>query len=340
MNIEQTTQSEEWDEYARRMAPDNLYYRWVWRDIIQETFGHEPHYLIAVDDGTICGALALISIRSRLFGNSLVSIPFFSSGGVLADSTEIRTNLLEHAAELGRELNVRHIELRQGDACGIDWVSTSLKVKMEISLPATIDDYLARLSSSRRKRIRYNLKHGLRAEWGGLEAIPTFYDIFATNMRNLGTPVYPQLFFESQLRRLPQNIRILTLWDGTKAVAASFLTSHGATLELPWAASLMESRKKEAPMVMYWIIIQRAIEEGFKNLDLGRCTPGSGNHVFKQHWNPTERPLYWYYWLAPGASMPELRPDNSKFKLAVELWKRLPLRIANGLGPHVVRSIP
>ena len=340
MNIELATESVRWDEYVGKLAPENLYYHWVWRDIIQETFGHEPYYLIATDAGTICGALPLIAIRSRLFGNSLVSIPFFSSGGLLADSEEVRDELLAHATEIAREQNARHIELRQGDECGIEWVSTSVKVKMEIKLPSTAEDYLGQLSSSRRKRLRYILKQGLQGEWGGIDAVPTFYEIFATNMRNLGTPVYPRSFFENQLRRLPSHVRVLIMRDGRKPVAAAFLTSHGSTLELPWAASLPESRKKEAPMVMYWTIIQSAIEEGFKTLDLGRCTPGSGNYIFKQHWNPVERPLHWYYWLAPGASIPQLRPDNNRFKLAVELWKRLPLIVANGLGPHVVRSIP
>jgi serine/alanine adding enzyme len=340
MNIQLTNDSVGWDEYARKIAPDNLYYQWVWREVIQETFGHEAYYLIATDVGTICGALPLVAIRSRLFGNSLVSIPFFSSGGLLADSEEVRNELLAHAAELAREQNARHIELRQGDECEIEWVRTSIKVRMELKLPSTADDYLSQLSSSRRKRLRYILKHGLDAEWAGMDAVPAFYEIFATNMRNLGTPVYPRVFFENQIRHLPDHVRVLIVRDAGKPVAAAFLTSHGATLELPWAASLPESRKKEAPMIMYWTIIQRAIEEGFKTLDLGRCTPGSGNYMFKQHWNPVERPLHWYYWLAPGTSIPHLRPDNSKFKLAVELWKRLPLIVANGLGPHVVRSIP
>lgn len=340
MKIEIATDSNAWNEYVGRTAPDNIYYRWDWREVIYDTFGHQPYYLAAIEDGQIRGVLPLVSVRSRLVGSSLVSIPFFSYGGILAATEQARDNLLSSAAELAVELDARRIELRQGDDYDIPWASTSFKVDMQIRLPATVDDYLGGLSSSRRKRIRYNLKRGFRAEWGGLEAVPIFYSIFATNMRNLGTPVYPREFFENQIRRLPKNIRILILWDGPKPVAASFLTAHTDTLELPWAASLPESRKKEAPMVMYWTFLERAIEEGFKILDLGRCTPGSGNHAFKQHWNPVERPLHWYYWLAPGASMPRLHADNNRFKWAVEIWKRLPLAVANGLGPHIVRSLP
>jgi FemAB-related protein (PEP-CTERM system-associated) len=340
MKVELAQNREPWDDYVSSTGPDRLYHFWSWREVIEETFGHRPYYLAAIDGNEIRGVLPLVSMRSRLFGNFLVSMPFFSYGGVLTDSTEAREKLLAHAAELGRELGASHIELRQGDECAMSWMVASPKVTMEIDLPATVDDYLNRLSTSRNKKIRYNLKHGLRAEWGGAEAIPIFYRIFTINMRNLGTPVYPREFFENQFRRFPDRLRIVTMWDGAKAVAAGFLIAHRETLELPWAASLEESRKREAPMIMYWTLIESAIQDGFRKLDLGRCTRGSGNWAFKRHWSPTERPLHWYYWLRSGASIPELRPDNPRFKLATEVWKWLPLAVANGLGPRLVRSIP
>lgn len=340
MNIELACHPESWDAYIESAAPESLYHRWVWREIIEETFGHQPYYLIATENGAIRGALPLVSIRSRLFGNSLVSIPFFSYGGVIADTTTVREALLARAAELGRELDTRHIELRQGDQGPISWPMTSAKVTMEIQLPGTIEEYFSGLSTSRRKKIRYGLKRGLRAEWGGAEAVPIFYKIFATNMRNLGTPVYPIAFFENQIQRLRNKIRILSLWDEAKPVAASFVTAHRETLELPWAASLPESRKKEAPMMMYWTLIEKGIKEGFRKIDLGRCTPGGGTYEFKRHWNPVERPLHWYYWPAGDDSVNRLRSDSPKFKFATSVWKRLPLVIANGLGPRLVRSIP
>lgn len=279
-------------------------------------------------------------MRSRLFGNFLTSIPFFSYGGVLADTEEAQQALLARAVDLGRELDASHIELRQGDACPMAWQDASPKVTMEICLPSSVDEVWKKLSSGLRNKIRQGQKQNFRVEWGGEQAVPIFYRIFATNMRNLGTPVYPRRFFENQIRRLPGRIRILTLWDGRNPVAASFLTAHGGTLELPWSASLPESRKKYSQLLMYWVFIQKAIEDGFQKIDLGRCTRGSGTWEFKRHWNPVERPLHWYYWLRPGASIPQLRSGNPKFRYATQIWKRLPLAIANGLGPRLVRSIP
>jgi serine/alanine adding enzyme len=340
MNIELARGRQSWDAYVDSAAPGNFYHPWVWGEVIEETFGHKAYYLTAVEDGAIRGVLPLVSIRSRLFGNSLISIPFFSYGGVVADTESARESLLNGAVELGRELEVRHVELRQGDPSPMSWPMVSAKVTMEIHLPATTDEYFNQLSSGTRNKIRHGLKAKLRVEWGGLEAVSLFYKIFATNMRNLGTPVYPIAFFENQMRQLNDKIRILSLWDGAKPIAAGFVTAHRNALELPWSASIPDFRKKQAPMMMYWTLVEKAIQEGLRKVDLGRCSRGSGTYEFKRHWNPVERPLHWYYWLAEGASVPHLRPDNPKFKLATELWKRLPLVVANGLGPRLVRSLP
>jgi serine/alanine adding enzyme len=333
-------QPAEWDAYVESVKRYSLYHKWVWREVIEESFGHQAFYLVAIEDHAVKGILPLVQIRSRLFGNFLVSLPFFSYGGVLADTPAAGDALLTRGAELGHELGARHIELRQGYAYETSWIGHSHKVTMEIDLPGSTEEYWKRLSSGMRNKIRQAQKHNLRAEWGGIEALPVFYNIFAANMRSLGTPVYCRRFFESQLRRLPDRIRILTIWDGEIAVASAFLTAHSETLELPWSASLAETRKKYSHVLLYWTFIQRAIEEGFRRIDLGRCSPGSGTHEFKRHWNPVEQPLHWYYWLAPGAAVRTLSSDNPKFRLAAQIWKHLPLAVANRLGPPLVRSIP
>jgi len=344
--IARPKEADECDGYVKAISARHGYHQWVWREVVEATFQHQPYYLAARQSGVIRGVLPLFLIRSRLFGHALISLPFFSYGGLLADNADIAGELLGAASILSLELGARYVELRQGEALptGTEdtkaWPRTACKVTMEIQLPPSTDEYLARLSPSRRKRLRYVLRNRFHSQWGGLEALNVFYRIFAINMRNLGTPVYPLKFFAEQLSRMPERIRILTLYDGATPLAAAFLTAHGDTLEMPWAASLPESHRKEAPTVLYWTIIQRAIEEGFQKVDFGRCTPGSGNYHFKRHWRPVERPLYWYYWLRSGASVPDRHPDNPALSLAISLWKRLPLAFANRIGPRLVRSLP
>jgi hypothetical protein len=159
-------------------------------------------------------------------------------------------------------------------------------------------------------------------------------------MRDLGTPVYPMTWFSNQIRSSPQTIRILLLREGGRAVFSAFLSSFRDKLELPWAASLAAARQKYSQLPLYWQFIEWAILNGYKTVDLGRCTRSSGPHQFKHHWSSLERPLQWQYWPYEVASAAQIRRENPKFHLAVNIWKRLPLAVANIVGPRIVRGLP
>ena len=342
IKVEICKEPQRWDDFVHSQPHASNYHRWVWRSAIEDTFGHVPYYVAATEDNVIQGVLPLFFIKSWLFGRSLVSVPFFSYGGVLARTEAARLSLAAKTVEIASELGVRHVELRHNDEhAGMSgWHASAAKVTMEVPLPATADELWKRLSTGLRNKVRNGRKNDFRISWGGLDDVAHFYSVFAVNMRNLGTPVYPREWFENLCRCSAGQAHILTLWDGDNAVASAFLNAHNRTLELPWSASLPESRKKYSQVFLYWTFLEWAVEHGFDRVDLGRCTPGGGTYEFKRHWGCTERMLHWYHWLPAGAPIPELKPDNGRFRLAVKLWKQLPMPIANGLGPHIVRSIP
>lgn len=329
-----------WDSYVASHPEASGYHQWLWGEVIQATYGHKPYYLAVSSNGRLEGILPLVEINSRMFGHFLVSLPFASYGGVLASNEAARNDLLAGAVELAQRLGVRHIELRQGSASAIGWIDRTPKVTMEVTLPATVDKLWARMSSGMRNKIRNARKQNLRVEWAGREAVSVFYRIFATNMRDLGTPVYPQSWFENMCAYAPQETRFLIVWDGNEAVASGIVTSFRDMLELPWSASLLASRKKYSAVLMYWSVLEWALQQGYRRVDLGRCTPGSGTYEFKRHFGCEEKPLHWYFWLAPGTAVPEVRPDNPRYRLAIRIWQHLPLVLANRIGPRIVRSIP
>lgn len=330
-----------WDRYVESHSNACNYHRWGWQQVIRDTFGHEAHYLCARSQGgSIRGVLPLFSIRSRLFGNSLVSVPFFTYGGVLTDSQEASDALMREASEIAQQQNAARVELRQGTELASDWQHVSSKVTMGIALPSTTEELWKRFSTGLRNKIRKGQKSAFRVEWSGAEGVKDFYSVFAANMRNLGTPVYPRKWFDAICRSFPGQVHTMSLWEGQRVVAAAFLSSYRETLELPWSASLPDTRKSYSHYMLYWTFMEWAIQKGFRRLDLGRCTKGSGTYEFKRHWVCEERPLQWYYWLAPGAALPETRPDNPRYHFAIEMWKRLPLVIANQLGPRIVRALP
>jgi FemAB-related protein (PEP-CTERM system-associated) len=340
MKVDACTDPALWDAYVEASPDAANYHRWVWRLVIQETYGHQGHYLAALADGKVQGVLPLISISSRLFGRSLVSVPFFSYGGVLASNSEARELLLAEAVKLGRELGVRHVELRHGTACGADWDDTTAKVTMLVRLPTKVEELWNGLSTGMRNKIRSARKRGLTSRCDGIEMLEAFYGIFAANMRDLGAPVYPRSWFENICRYNPTSVKVLTLWDEGQPVAAGIVSLFRSIAEWPWSATLREVRRKYAGVFLYWSLMEWAVQNGYRSIDLGRCTPGGGSWEFKRHWNCDEKPLHWCYWLAPGAHLPEMHADNPRYRLAVRVWQHLPLGVANWLGPRVVRSIP
>lgn len=340
MRVEVCADGARWDAFVSSMPRASNYQRWGWGDAIEETFGHERHYLAAMEGDEMRGALPLVRMNSRLFGHFLVSVPFFSYGGVLALDNEARESLLAKAGKLARELGISHIELRQGSEEPCGWKDTTAKVTMVLPLPPNVETLWKTLSSGMRNKVRNAQKNAFRVEWGGAEAVGTFYKVFSMNMRNLGTPVYPQKWFLNLCKRFPNEVRILSLFDGEQPVASGLVTCYRDQLELPWSATLPESRKRYSAVFLYWTLLEWAIQNKYRLADFGRCTRGSGVYEFKRHWNSEERPLHWYYWLAPGTPVPELRPDNPRFRMATEMWKRLPVSVANILGPRIVRSIP
>jgi hypothetical protein len=43
--------------------------------------------------------------------------------------------------------------------------------------------------------------------------------------------------------------------------------------------------------------------------------------------------------LREGASLPDNNPTNPKFKLMIAAWRKLPLPVANLIGPYIVRGL-
>ena len=93
-------------------------------------------------------------------------------------------------------------------------------------------------------------------------------------------------------------------------------------------------------MLLYWEALKHAIEQGGRRFDFGRSTTDSGTYRFKRQWGAQPTQLYWHYWLPRSAALPALNPDNPKYRLAIRLWQRLPLAVANRLGPRIVRYLP
>ena len=330
----------EWDAFVGAHPDASGYHAWIWRDVFRDAFGHETRYLAARLNGRLVGVLPLVAFRSRLFGRFLISLPFVNYGGVLAEDDAAANALFEGAMSEARACGAEYVELRHRARRFKGLPCRAHKVGMVLELAPSRDAAWHALDRKVRNQIRKAERSGLVAEAGGIELLDAFYDVFAHNMRDLGTPVYSKRFFEAILMRLRTRAGCVVVRHGTTAIAAGLTLGWRKTIEAPWASSLKAYRPMSANSLLYWTILERSVEAGFGTFDFGRSSPDSGPYQFKRHWGALQSPLCWEYGLSQGATLPNLGTANPKFRFAIAAWKRLPVTVATLIGPHIVRSIP
>ncbi len=343
LSDERKADSEEWQSYARGAAMASLYHRIEWKNILQLSFGHRCHYLMARHEGAIRGLLPLVEMRSVLFGHFFVSLPFLNYGGIVADDPEYSAALATAAAKLTTERGGTHLELRQEVAQpnlnGNRWIMRNHKAALVVQLKRDPAAHWSKLSSRLRGKVRKAEKLGASFSLAGEEFLEEFYKVFAINMRNLGTPVHSRSFFQN-IFALAGNARLLIVRRNGEPVAAALALARGTKVELPWICSDYRHSGANVNEYLYWNAIAWACRSGAKELDLGRSSINAGTYKFKLQWNPTVVPLFWYYWRASEAELPRFDPHNPRYALAIECWKRFPMMLANWLGPSIIRNIP
>jgi FemAB-related protein (PEP-CTERM system-associated) len=211
---------------------------------------------------------------------------------------------------------------------------------MRLELAPTVDEQWNCFDSKLRAQVRRSEKEGATIRVGSADKLRDFYKIFSRNMRDLGTPVYSRSFFERVVEHLRESVEIVIVYFGEIPGAAAFLIHYDGRTEIPWASSNRIFNPLGVNMLLYWSCIRRAIQRGSNVFDFGRSSKDSGTFRFKKQWGARPIPMYWHYWLESGKAIPSLRPDNPDFAIAIQLWRKLPLPVANAVGPLIVKHLP
>lgn len=328
----------EWDGYVRRSVDGTFCHLSGWREIITGVLGHECHYLIARDGSGECqGVLPLARVRSRLFGDYLLSMPFLNYGGPIG-TPEAEQQLSGHGRQLAQEFNVKLLELRTRHRARSELQTAHRKVTVLLPLAASADAMMAKFSSKLRSQIRRPMKEGMEVRLGP-DQRDAFYAVFARNMRDLGTPVLPRRLFDEIARVFAQEVVFSAVYFRGQPVAAGCGFMWGREFELTWASSLREHKQRAPNMLLYWGLMQHMISQGLGVFNFGRCTPNGGTHRFKLQWGGETVPLSWLQWSSTGTAAPPT-PAGALFQLATRVWSRMPLAMANTIGPMLARSLP
>jgi len=329
-----------WDAYLATDAGGSFYHRYAWKGINERNFGHETFFLVAQRAEQVVGVFPLVLVSSRLFGRILCSMPFVNYGGPCSQDPEAMSLLLDEMVALVTRLRADYAEIRTLAPLTRDLPAALHKVSMTLALEPDPETLWNAFTSKHRTNIRRVYKDGLHVVSGHADLLDTFYGVLAESWRQHGTPIYRKRYFADILAAFPSETRIFVAYQDKTPVAAAFNGYYRDTVEGMWAGTDNRYRHLQSSYVLYWEMIKHACENGFRHYHLGRSTTESGGESFKKKWNAGSRQLYWNYHMPAGQPIPQLNVDNPRFRLAIELWRRLPTRLTTLIGPPVARGIP
>jgi FemAB-related protein (PEP-CTERM system-associated) len=330
----------DWTSYTRRSPVATIAHRLEFADIIRRSLGHRPRYLIAYDIADVVGILPLFIVTTLWRKKYVVSVPWLDYGGVCADNSQAERALLADAKKITEDEDAEFLEFRSADSSDLGLELRLDKVSFIMDLPPDPDVLWNSFDAKLRNQIRKSAKSGLKTYIGGIERLDEFYRVFSVNMRDLGTPVWGKNLFEDILNSLAGDSEIILVERDGNIIAGGLILTHGDSQYVPSASALRSELKYCPNHALYWAVIERACRTGIKRFDFGRSSWDSGTFRFKKQWGALPKQLEWQYFLNRTKEVPIISPDNPKYDIFVRIWKKLPVALANMLGPRLIRNFP
>lgn len=318
----------------------SLFHRPAWLQAVAAGTGQRAAGLVCERLGVVTGWLPLTEVRSALFGKALVSSGFGVGGGILAESPEAGRVLAEAAERHAQAGGFPGIELR-GGPIPEHWDAWSDKHCGFIRpLAASDEAELNAIPRKARAEVRKGLAFDHRVTIGrGASDLAAHYACYSESVRNLGTPVFPRALFVAMLDAFPDSSDILTVWDGERPLASVLSFYHDGAVMPFWGGGVFAARAARANERMYYELMLHARRQGMARFDFGRSKTGSGPFAFKKNWGFAPEPLTYGAWTAAGAKGRNIDPTDAGYSRKIELWKKLPLALANTLGPWIARGL-
>lgn len=338
-----SSQPDGWDDYVNAHPAARIFHTGRAINIGLRAFGLETYFFTASDaSGRISGVLPAVVQTLIPWTRTLVSLPFCTYGGPLADDTQSLQALIGGCEQIANLRKVDRIVLRSEKAVTTLNRPASLgKVSMVRDLPSTAEDLAGQLGSKLRSQIKRAEKCSPEIKFGSAELLNDFYVVFRSVMRDLGTPVYPRNFFDVVFDALGRSASVVVIYVHGLPVSAAILVHWRTTVEVPWACTLHSMSSTAMNMRLYWELLKLAISKGCTEFDFGRCSPGDGTHRFKAQWGARPRQLHWYAWSpSSGAQMTHALDARSRLGGMSQLWSKLPAPVANWLGPRISARLP
>lgn len=344
-----------WDNYVLNHKDATPYHLFAWKQAVMVAYGHTGYYFIAFADNLndsarkVIGVLPFTHLKIPLRRGTLISLPFCDTADALFDDSDIEQQLYGEAFKLSKKAGVNEIELRSVKQSPRLIINTkqiktySHKVRMFLDLPEDSETLFKSFKSKLRSQIRKPEKEGLHFEWGGINKLDDFYQVFSANMKDLGSPVHSKRWFSEILNFFKDKARMGLVFKGQKVVGCGIILLVNNKVTIPWASTLKAYNYLSPNMMLYWNLLSFASDNGYSQFDFGRSSPGEGTYKFKSQWGAKPNPLYWHHVYLDNTKSIERSTigevQSTRREMAIRLWRRLPLCVATALGARIRKYI-
>ncbi|GAA0483984.1 FemAB family PEP-CTERM system-associated protein [Parasphingorhabdus litoris] len=318
------------------------FHRPAWVTSVSKACGHDWCYLMAENaEGELQAILPLSLIHSALFGRALVSSGFAVGGGILSVTDQATQMLTDAVWSFAETYSFPSVELRGGPVADDKWQKKhGVYAGFVTDLAQDDESQLLSIPRKQRAEVRKGLKNDLEVRVGSnRQDLSDHYDVYAESVHNLGTPVFPKALFESVIDAFGADADILTVSNSGKPVASVLSLYHKGTVLPYWGGGTFDARRLRANDVMYYALMNHARKRGCERFDFGRSKIGTGAYAFKKNWGFEPEPLSYAIRTADGEEARDVNPMSPKYRLQVFLWQKLPLSLANRLGPIIAKGL-
>jgi FemAB-related protein (PEP-CTERM system-associated) len=333
------------------------YHNMAWSNAVSEAYGFTPLFFGLFSNSELVAVLPAVIVKALSGKKKLCSLPYCDLGGILALSKDamisMKQHVLDYANSNGMVLEYRDCEtnqnyftqdssLEENSEEETRVLEPGEKVRMLYQLHNSVEEQLASFKPKLRSQIKKSIKNGVTAEIVSLpdsQKIDEFYQVFAANMRELGSPVHSIEWFKSIFSHYQENaFLVLVKYEDACVGGGIVIHTHNKAV-IPWASTLRSHNKYAPNMLLYWEVLSEVINRGIHNFDFGRSGFNEGTYRFKKQWGALPIPLTWEV-SDQGKLSKELTSEKSPARDTLEnVWQKLPLKLTILLGSKIRKYI-
>lgn len=328
-----------WEKFVYANPHSIAWQGYEWRDVLEQNYKFTFYPIAAMENDTIKGILPLYHMKTLLSKDVLISVPFAVAGGLVADSDDVKSALLNKAIEVSKTYNSCRIILKQYKIK----VPGELQVdenyyNRELDISKDISEIWNGFDDANKKNIDIAKKFEPILEYPSSD-INGFYKVLLKHHHDSGIPCVSIKWIETLVASKMYSIALLK--DNGKIVTATMVKEFKKTASFPFTCTAsVDERIVSFAYFMYWKLIEHYCLKGFEIVHSGRIPNNNATLEYRLGWGGDKKNYYYQYYPSVGKKTEFATRRGRKRVIFEKYWKQLPQSVVEWVGPKIVKHFP